>query len=804
MFSSFLKYIKDFLKDLGFEELIAEESWQVDSVILLLLVGLLTSLATGIYRLIEMWVKHRQHQKLKSDLHPYFSSAVIKKATSNYVETNFQSNPPSQHSELIQAHKVTARQPLIPFFLKQAFKKEMDNQRFYIILAGSGMGKTTFMINLYMRYIRKLPFGRQAYHIKLMPLGYHEILKKIGEIPDQENTILLLDGLDEDPQAIRNHQKRIERIVKKVRDFRIVIFTCRTQFFPSAVQEPKETGVVKFGSQQGFETFAKMYLSPFNEKDIKRFLDKKYGRFLSPKKQKALQIVAQSPNLIVRPMILSYIDDLLETKQRYTYSSHLYEALIQKWIDREAQRVDSNRRESFRAELYRFSRAVAIDIYNNRRHRKGLFISQKDIKPLADKHHIKLKEMEMKSRSLLNRDVLGQYKFAHKSILEYFLAVEAIKNPNFGRHFNFDGMDQALVFYNELCLSNHSLPLFKESAGKGHFQVEGGKKKDLGEVKEQELKHIQRINFFSIKDLAPLRPLKSVNYLQLDETEIEDIYPISVLSKLEELHLRKTKVHDLSPLVNLEELKALYLDYSQVETITPLKQLPQLKILSIGNTVVENLRPLFDLRALHHLNLQHTKVKDLNPIRHLHHLTFLSFQHTDVNALNPIRGLESLEHLSVGFTPIKTLTPLQSMHTLKFLSLPRTPITSIAPLAALHQLQKLNMSECKIEDISPLPALTQLRHLNLRKTPVKDFSPLMNMQSIESLVLERTAFEDTKVLKKIPDLKEIDLRNTNISTIKPLMNSTKLQRIQFSMGSVPEREIKQLQEALPSCKVEVK
>ena len=113
----------------------------------------------------------------------------------------------------------------------------------------------------------------------------------------------------------------------------------------------------------------------------------------------------------------------------------LYAELIQKWIEREARRVPSDRREQYKQELLRFSREIALDIYRQRAERNGaLLISGTEIKPFAEKHQIKLEEMELKSRSLLNRNARGEYKFSHKSVLEYFLAVEAVKNPDSGRN----------------------------------------------------------------------------------------------------------------------------------------------------------------------------------------------------------------------------------------------------------------------------------------------------------------------------------------------------------------------------------
>jgi len=93
------------------------------------------------------------------------------------------------------------------------------NLGFALALADSGMGKTTFMINLYIRYKNafRLPFAPQKYDIKLFPLGYPNILEDIEKVKDKKNTILLLDALDEDLEAIKDHQKRLNEILSKVK-----------------------------------------------------------------------------------------------------------------------------------------------------------------------------------------------------------------------------------------------------------------------------------------------------------------------------------------------------------------------------------------------------------------------------------------------------------------------------------------------------------------------------------------------------------------------------------------------------------
>ena len=424
------------------------------------------------------WKSHQQH-KLQRDLHPFYTSQEIQRATQYYVETQCQNIAPSKEDEPGQTHAFATKQKSIPFFLKQAFKQNKDECQFYILLADSGMGKTTFMINLYLRYLHQ--FRGAKYQIKLFPLGFPDIDKKIEAIKENRgNTILLLDAFDEDPQALHQYKPRLNKLIQKTLDFREVVITCRTQFFPTEEEEPKETGVMRFGGDGGERVFRKLYLAPFDDKDIRTYLKKRFTWYQRDKKHKAWQIVRHSPNLMVRPMLLSYVDDLLESDRPYTAPYMVYVELIQKWVEREAQKMPSERKKHYEEELFTFSREIARDIYTNRKQRQGtLMIPGKEVQSFADKHTIKLSEMEMKGRSLLNRNARGEYKFSHKSVLEYFLAEEAFFNPDFRKILNFESMDVAENFLDDMIVERLTVPFFSRSDVGGEYRLKGGKPRFL-------------------------------------------------------------------------------------------------------------------------------------------------------------------------------------------------------------------------------------------------------------------------------------------------------------------------------------
>ena len=83
------------------------------------------------------------------------------------------------------------------------------------------------------------------------------------------------------------------------------------------------------------------YISPFDENEIENDLNKKFGRWNfwnNKKKTKARKIVKTSSKLMVRPMLLSYIDYLVDAKEKFNNTYEIYDVLINQWLEREAEK----------------------------------------------------------------------------------------------------------------------------------------------------------------------------------------------------------------------------------------------------------------------------------------------------------------------------------------------------------------------------------------------------------------------------------------------------------------------------------
>lgn len=443
------------------------------------LIGLFSFSFAAIYKITLRIREHQRKKRLTRDLSPFYTPNEIENSLKYYVPTKCQNVSPSIVQEPANSYPFATKEKLIPFFLRKAFKDKYNDCKFFIILADSGMGKTTFMINLFLSYTKKSffhsifgdLFWTDRFKMRLYPLGHPKTTDEISSLESKTDTILLLDAFDEDSNAIVDFKKRLAQILDLVWKFRMVIITCRTHFFPTEQEEPEKTGLLKYGTNKGEHIFGKLYISPFDDSDIKKYLRRKYPWFsfrirmrgnnipdtpfrisypvfLSTKRGKAQYIVSQSPNLMVRPMLLNYIDELIKNNTVYRFSFQIYEELIDKWLEREALRY--NDKDVSKAVLYKFSFELAKDIFLNREKRKGLYISVSDLEIFAKKYNITLSRVEMTSKSLLNRTAEGLYKFSHKSILEYFLAMEGYNSPKFIKDNYFNDLDNVKLFLKEI------------------------------------------------------------------------------------------------------------------------------------------------------------------------------------------------------------------------------------------------------------------------------------------------------------------------------------------------------------------
>lgn len=355
---------------------------------------------------------------------PWLRAKIAGRSIAKYLDTEVSAERSIRY--YIEPHcqdldPAGAEEPRLALGVKQRLFETLDQAldsdseyRYIILLADSGMGKSSALINYCARHLRRI---RKPYKIALIPLGMADADHRIGKVEDKKNTVLFLDALDEDVLAIADHAERLEILLSETRDFRRIIITCRTQFFPKDEEIPTKTGVLKLGSRSAGEPaehyFHKLYLSPFSDNEVERYVRRRYPWWKINKRRATRRIVKKIPNLIARPMLLSHIDVLLNRSRNIHFPFELYEELVRAWIDREKGYISSA------PVLRQFSEQLAVVLFLLKDRRGSERASADEVLKLAKEWNINLDSWQLTGRSLLNRDAEGNYKFAHRSIMEY-------------------------------------------------------------------------------------------------------------------------------------------------------------------------------------------------------------------------------------------------------------------------------------------------------------------------------------------------------------------------------------------------
>ncbi|MCG8069806.1 MAG: pentapeptide repeat-containing protein, partial [Candidatus Thiodiazotropha taylori] len=301
------------------------------------------------------------------------------------------------------------------FNLLDSFLSGPPRYNHAFVLSDAGMGKTSLLVMLELFYINK--FIQKNFEVKLFKLA-PETIDEISEIDSPHNTVLLLDALDEDQDAWENFYNRLQLILQATKSFRKVVITCRTQFFPIEHEEDgRIPGVVVLS---GFHC-SKIFLSPFTDEQVDEYLQK---RFPDPESiNKAKKIVSRMNSLKFRPMLLSYVDYFLDSKQEFNDALTVYKILVDEWLNRELRKgVISDKKEIFNA-------CTKIAVYMYSKKKRAIEFGEVRDSYMTLKSFRSLEYMTIEGRSLLHRNSEGNYKFAHYSILEYFVAKHLISNP---------------------------------------------------------------------------------------------------------------------------------------------------------------------------------------------------------------------------------------------------------------------------------------------------------------------------------------------------------------------------------------
>jgi len=344
-----------------------------------------------------------------------------------------------------------------------------EDKNHIILLGDYGTGKSSFL--LYLTYILAKSFIDDPINVPIPIFISLKNFKKIRDIKklilsvmnndydvsiftlsdfqqllEEGKMILLLDGFDEmesksNKEIILHNFEEINKLVTKKSK---VILTSRTHYFKTHSQvndlfNPQyDTELLKM--IRGNPRFKVLELLDFNNSQIIEFLKLHTNDYMDMwrKIKSTYNLDDLSKRPILLEMIIRTLPKLMETEQDIN-SSDLYKIYTDIWIQREDWRsvMDPDEKAVFMAELalYMFLNNIQSVHFTDLHqivlnHFKRTIISKDD----ADFFYT-----DTRTCSFLNRDESGNYKFIHKSFMEYFVAKK---------------------FYNEII--NENIQFFKE------------------------------------------------------------------------------------------------------------------------------------------------------------------------------------------------------------------------------------------------------------------------------------------------------------------------------------------------------
>ena len=350
------------------------------------------------------------------------------------------------------------RNPLLlkDFFLKKVFVKRSKLPKVYLLLGNTGSGKSSALVHLFTDYINCHTQSNLPYNIRIYSLRPDNIFETINNIPleNKKKNILLLDALDENlsaqkPKASKEYTNFIHQLeeIYKNPNFAFVIITCRLQFFKDISEEPGKTDIPIGGSDPWLQV-NKLQLESFTKKQVEDFLAQAFSiSYENEKHSKAAELIKKHGEIASRPIILSYIRDIVDTNREINTTLDFYNTIVEKELRRNISRIQPTVTDEQVKQWWDMTSEVAGFMY---KHGKTEITYDELLQILIDHQLAKpndtIDEDLFQQRSLLTRTG-NTFHFSHKSFYEYFMAYRFLQYPDVIKQVY--GMDFALQIYND-------------------------------------------------------------------------------------------------------------------------------------------------------------------------------------------------------------------------------------------------------------------------------------------------------------------------------------------------------------------
>ena len=200
-----------------------------------------------------------------------------------------------------------------------------------------------------------------------------------------------------------------------------------------------------------------IFLSPFDYKQVSEYLNKRFPKLNDPleksKRDRSFEILKKAKSLSFRPFLLSHVEDLLNSEEQHWTELSVYDELVDVWLRREVRKKSAATLTVENLNLACIAIATKMQESGVRHLTKNELARL--VKKLPEIGPISL--IEYGSKSLLNRNSEGSYRFSHFSVQEYFLSKYVIGLSVPDEKYKVNPIKQILVNRNKIRLTRKSL-----------------------------------------------------------------------------------------------------------------------------------------------------------------------------------------------------------------------------------------------------------------------------------------------------------------------------------------------------------
>ncbi len=275
------------------------------------------------------------------------------------------------------------------------------------------------------------------YGIKLAGFDAFRKMLELGKL------LLIFDGFDEmadrsDKRTVQANFDALNSLLPSGSKSKLIV-TCRTPYFKDYVEardlfRHDVSHLLK--TTTNLSEFEMLEVSEFNDGQIMEFIenhDKEKAKDYFDKIKETYNLEDLSKRPILLDMIIKTLPDLLKSNKEIN-TSVLYEEYVKFWIER----------DDWRSKMTPEGKAAFMETLSWLMYKKGgnYSIHYKELsKPI--KEHFKGEitnqeeldnyDYDTRTCTFLNRDAEGNYKFIHKSFMEFFIARMLLKELESGK-----------------------------------------------------------------------------------------------------------------------------------------------------------------------------------------------------------------------------------------------------------------------------------------------------------------------------------------------------------------------------------